>query len=157
MPPKKKATSPKTKPPCENASDSTKNAERPASGVTFMRLLPCPGAHAIHIFASLKLEPPKLEKIFMAVAIGPNLADLHAMATVGVMRDANLRGVEISQAFALDDPSYMAVCEGIRAVLSPLGFVRFEGSVNMLSRTEPIRVLESRHFYEPIDPNLPHM
>lgn len=151
MPKKKTKT---RKPEAEVPSDKP---QQPDFAVQFLRLLPCPGAHAFHIFSSLKLQPPKLEKVFMACAIGPNLTDIHAMGAVGVMRDAGLRAIEILQAFAIDRASYIALCEGIRAVLSPLGFVRFEGDVNMLTVTTPVRVLESLPFYEPVDPNLPTM
>lgn len=129
--------------------------EEPEDRSTF-RILPYPNIAALAQFQILGMKPPDINQVFLSVCIGPNTGDMHALACVGVFPikgQESAKGVEILNAFALSDSAYVALSEAIRAVLMPFGYRSFEGDVNMLSATEPIRVIGHKPFYEHVDPN----
>lgn len=120
------------------------------------RILPYPNIAALAQFQILGMKPPDINQVFLSVCIGPNTGDMYALACVGIFPvkgQESVKGVEILNAFALSDSAYVALCEAIRAVLMPFGYRNFEGDVNMLSATEPIRVIGHKPFYEHVDPN----
>lgn len=125
------------------------------------RILPYPTQAALVQFGLLQIKPPAFEQVFMSMAIGPNTGDIHALACIGIfpIKDSPdpkkpERGVEILNAFAVSDDAYIAICEAIRALMIPFGYRVFEGDVNMLSVTQPYRVVESKPFYRHVDPSM---
>lgn len=122
------------------------------------RILPYPLFGALKQFQLLGMKPPDPNHVFVSIAIGPNTGDLHALACVGVFPiDKNdpksQRGIEILNSFAVSDDAYVALCEAIRAVCMPFTYRHFAGDVNMLSVTQPYRVVSHKPFYEHVDPS----
>lgn len=130
--------------------------DRPAVEVDLYRLLPCPNVVACVQFPSVHLQPPdNLQNIFLSIAIGPNLGDIHALGCFGYLKPEK-EGlppiIEAIQAFALSEQAYIALCEGCRATLMPLGFQQYAGKIHMISKTQPYRVIGSKDFYVHVEP-----
>lgn len=120
---------------------------QPALDLSVYRMLPCPLGVANLGFEQLKLKPVTVVECFVAIAIGPNLGDLQAVAAFGYPQDGAPGGIEVLQSFAMEEKAYRAVCEAARHLLDPLGFNRYLGTINMVSQVSPRRVVEKRPFY----------
>lgn len=152
---KKKTIAPaKTKVDLRPRTDETAEP----SDLSLFRILPYPLFAALQQFHMLGMKPPDPNQVFVPIAIGPTTNDLYALACVGVFpidpaNPKSPRGVEILNAFAISDDAYVALCEAIRAICMPFGYMNFMGDVNMLSATQPYRVISHKPFYEHVDPN----
>jgi hypothetical protein len=125
--------------------------------LSLFRILPYPLFAALQQFHLLGMQPPDPNVVFVPIAIGPNTGDLYALGCVGIFpvdkKDPKSpRGVEILNAFAVSDDSYVALCEAIRAICMPFGYQIFAGDVNMISQTQPYRVIGHKPFYQHVDP-----
>lgn len=113
------------------------------------RMLPCPLGVANANFKAVGLDcvPKQLELV--TLAIGPDLGELLAVAVIGDCDPHVPGGIEVLQSFAVDERAYVAICEATRALLEPLAVAKFTGTINILTRTAPLRVGEKKPFYLP--------